>query len=550
MKKPIFLIILAVVIIGGILGYFRFKAGQSPKYDFFVVKMGTVTQEVSTTGRVRPAESVDLAFEKSGRVLKINVKVGDIVKEGDKLITLENSDILAQLSQARANYESEKAKLEELKKGTRPEEIQIAQTSVANAEKSLTEAENELIRTQQKAEADLQSVYSSAITAVQKAVSAAKSSLLTLSDIQYSHFNDTKSESINIANAKEIAIESLFLVSDAGKWNSEDISTLMGGLYGEVQNLPNDRVEAVTSRVLDALAKVAVALNTVPISSVLTTTEKTNLSTEKSNINSEIVNVSSKQQAIFVQKSTNNSAIATAQAAVTTAGNTLQNAEDTLALKLAGSTPEQISAQEAKVKSARANVENIQAQLAKTILVAPIGGTIARQDAKEGEIVSSSSVLISIISESEFEIESNIPEADIAKVKIGDLTDITLDAYSGDIVFEGRVVSIDPVETIIEGVATYKTKIQFLQKDNRVKSGMTANTDILTAKKENILFLPQRAVSKKNGEQFVLVPGAGKGENDFEEKIVETGLRGSDGNVEILSGLEEGQKVIILREER
>ena len=134
-----------------------------------------------------------------------------------------------------------------------------------------------------------------------------------------------------------------------------------------------------------------------------------------------------------------------------------------------------------------------------------------------------------------------MPEADIGKISIGDKSRITLDAYGSDVVFEARVVSVDPAETVIEGIPTYKTVLNFLDKDERIKPGMTANIDILTAERNNVVVIPQRAVVTKNGDKFVLVYN---GTENPEERKIEIGVKGSDGNVEVTSGISEGEQVI------
>lgn len=200
-----------------------------------------------------------------------------------------------------------------------------------------------------------------------------------------------------------------------------------------------------------------------------------------------------------------------------------------------------INSQKASISSDKADVQNIEAQIAKTVLYAPISGIVTKQDAKVGEIAVANAILVSVISASQFEIEANIPEVDIAKVKVGDLANVTLDAYGSSIVFEAKVSAIDPAETVIEGVATYKTTLQFLKNDKRIKSGMTGNVDILSEKHSDVLIVPNRLVIEKNGGKFVVIL-----ENGNQKEVqVKTGLRDSDGNVEILEGLKEGDRIII-----
>ena len=230
---------------------------------------------------------------------------------------------------------------------------------------------------------------------------------------------------------------------------------------------------------------------------------------------------------------------------VSGAASSLKIAESELSKDLAGSTEQEILVQEASVEKARASVNNTRAQISKTVITSPIKGVVTKQDAKVGEIVSASSPVVSVISDASFQVEANLPEADVSKVKVNDLAKLTLDAYGNDVVFEAKVIAIDPAETVIEGVSTYKITFEFQREDERIKSGLTANIDILAEKKEGVIAIPQRAVSTENGAKIVRVE---REDGRVDEIKVELGLFGSDGRVEILSGLEEGMKVIISHE--
>ena len=209
---------------------------------------------------------------------------------------------------------------------------------------------------------------------------------------------------------------------------------------------------------------------------------------------------------------------------------------------MAGTVSEQITAQEAQVKQTEAKKQNIQAQLTKTAIRSPINGIITNQDTKVGEIISANTAIVSVISEANWEIKTDVPEADIAKIEIGDKAKLTLDAYGEDVKFSATVILIDPAETVIEGVSNYKVTLHFDEKDERIRSGMTANLDILTAEKENVIAIPQRAVISKNGDKIVRIL---KDDETIEEVNVITGIRGSYGNIEIIKGISEGDRVII-----
>ena len=272
---------------------------------------------------------------------------------------------------------------------------------------------------------------------------------------------------------------------------------------------------------------IAFAVNSLTPSGTLTQTTidgyKTNISTARTNVNTAITNLSTGDQALR------------------SAEQALTLAQNNLALDEAGSTPEQLAAQEARVAQALAKVKTAQAQFEKTVLRSPIAGIITKKDAKVGEIVGANQTILSVITDQNLEVEVNIPETDISKVTIGDTALITLDAYGDEIEFEAKVVSIDPAATVIEGVPTYKTTLYFIAGDPRIKSGMTANIDILTERRENVLFVPTRAITTEDGKKVARVENADK---TIKEVFVETGLRSSDGRTEIVSGLNEGDRVI------
>ena len=234
------------------------------------------------------------------------------------------------------------------------------------------------------------------------------------------------------------------------------------------------------------------------------------------------------------------SAITTATTGRDDAAAVLANARDALALAQAGSTPEQVAAQAARWRAAEATVQSYAAQLAQTVLRAPFAGVVTRRDARAGELVTAGTPVLALISEAAFEIEAFVPEADIAKLSIGDTASTTLDAYGDAAVFTARLTSIDPAETVVEGVSTYRVVAQFTASDERIKSGMTANLDIETDRRVGVLAIPFRTLTG-NGRQRVRVQRGGT----VETVTVEAGLRGSDGRVEILSGLAEGDVVVV-----
>ena len=222
----------------------------------------------------------------------------------------------------------------------------------------------------------------------------------------------------------------------------------------------------------------------------------------------------------------------------------LNIANSQLTLIKTGATNYQLQAEEATVEQAQANVDSAKAKLAKSIIVSPIKGVITNINAKVGQTIQSGVMAISVISYGEYDVESFVPEADIAKIKIGNIATTTLDAYGSDTFFETQVVKIDPGETVIENVPTYKVTLKFASSsDNRIKSGMTSNLDILTGQKADVLAVPSRSVYSIDSQKYVKLVDLKNPKNIIETKI-ETGMRGVDGYVEIISGLKVGDKIV------
>jgi len=490
-------------------GYFVFGGSKTPTYATVTAKRGTIIQEVSVTGRVKPAQSVDLAFEKTGKVAHIYVNIGDKVSTGEKLVALTNDDIYAQLLQAEAGVQNAQATLDELKKGSRPEDIAISQSEL------------------QKATQDLNNYYSAALDTLNDSYIKANDAVRNQTVGMFSNDESSSPQLTFIISDTQAQIDAQYqrvLSRDALiAWNTELNNLKLNPTHDLIdQSITNSTTRLVTiknflTRILDAIQ------STGNNSSATINTYKTNINTARAEINTATTNVGNQKQSIASQKLT----VATFQ--------------NQLNLKLAGSTPEQIAAQEAAVKEADANVQNYAAQLEKTIIRSPFNGMVTRQDAKVGEISAANAPLVSVMSNVKFQIEAFIPEVDIPKVKINDISKVTLDAYGNDIPFEAKVIKIDPAETITEGVATYKVTLQFISENEKIKSGMTANLDIMTNKKENVVFITQRAI-KTNGEKVVTILNSNKTTKDV---VIETGLKGSDGNVEIVSGINEGDTIVI-----
>ena len=144
-----------------------------------------------------------------------------------------------------------------------------------------------------------------------------------------------------------------------------------------------------------------------------------------------------------------------------------------------------------------------------------------------------------------FEIRVDIPETDIIKIAVGNDADITLDAYGEDHHFVGKVSEIETGETVIQDVVYYKVTVAMEDSNTdefNILNGMTANILFYTEQKENALYIPQRAIkTDDSGKKYVRILKGTK----VEDVYIDTGLRGDNGLIEITSGLQAGEDVVL-----
>ena len=498
-------IVLAVII--GII----VSSGKSEPAKTFAVRRGTIVQEVTVTGKTKPVTDIRLAFEKAGTVSRAPAKVGDRVRPGDVLAELGNAELRALLAEAEANLSVQNAKLIELKRGSRPEDIQIKQTGLKQAEQTLA---NE---------------YQSVFDVLNDAYVQADDAVRKEADDLFTNDEETNPQLTFSVLDLQKEIDAEFKRQQA----SAELRTWKSELDALVAR-PTDRtlldqdIARTTTHLLlirEFLNKAMDAvLSSGNLSATTANTYKSNLTTARTSVATALTNVSAQTQAIASQKVA------------------VLKIQDELALSLAGSTPETIAAQQAQVMQASASVDLVRAQLAKTVIRSPIDGIVTKQDADVGEIAQPNTPLVAVISEGNLEIEANVPEVDMAKINIGDPASITLDAYGDDVIFTGQVAAIDPAETVVEGVPTYRTTFTLAEPNPAIKPGLTANLTVVAERKENALIVPQQLVIYRDGKKFVLVDHSGA---EPEEREVKTGIRGTDGTIEVLSGIGESD---VLRE--
>lgn len=253
-----------------------------------------------------------------------------------------------------------------------------------------------------------------------------------------------------------------------------------------------------------------------------------------------------------------------------TAVESLKSTEQSLDLLMADPDPAEIAAAEAGVEQAKTSLLvaetnerslNIQQQLltAKAQLVqakntfnsaernldfcnvvSPISGTITEILAQPGQVAGQSDILAIVTDLKQLDVLANVDETDVHSIKIGQKARIMVESCP-ERTFEGVVESIAGQGKVISGVVYFEVTVKIIDSTGTLKSGMTADVDIIVSERSDVLIIPNMALESFNGVIMARVLDENK-EPFF--KQVKLGI--SDGMfTEVISGLEEGEFVAI-----
>ena len=203
-------------------------------------------------------------------------------------------------------------------------------------------------------------------------------------------------------------------------------------------------------------------------------------------------------------------------------------------------------AQKARIRSAETNVDSLLVRIRDTRMFAPADALVLKRgvDLYETTVANSPSPVFTIGNPNDLVIETEVPESDIVKVRMGQNANVTFDALPADQIFVASVTEIDPASTVVQDVVNYRIKLKVAKTDDRIKPGMSANIDIMTAEKDRVLMVPLRAVHTDGKQKYVDILIDAK--NNITKRIdITTGLEGDEGMIEVASGdLKEGDAVI------
>lgn len=200
-------------------------------------------------------------------------------------------------------------------------------------------------------------------------------------------------------------------------------------------------------------------------------------------------------------------------------------------------THARVDEQQAVVDVARAQVASARSGVGDRVIRAPFSGWLSLRRVSPGSVVGSGTTIVTIVDHSRIKLDFPVPETFLPVLKPGLAIEARAAPWPGE-VFRGEISSVDPVIDPVSRAATVRAILP--NPDLRLRPGMLMTVEIHSTPR-TALAVPELAVVGEGKSFYVWKVDS---ENNVMRHFVETGVR-RDGIVEIISGLEEGQRLVI-----
>jgi len=448
-----------------------------------------VTNTLSGTGTLNPANTYTVKSLVDGKVLTGTIEEGDIVEESNVLYTIDSSD-------ASTNFEKAEIAMQQAQRSyDKVVDRQYVRAEVAGVVSSLKVTKGDEVTSGQEV----------------AVIRDSSRMLLTL------EFPAADAANFSVGQSAAVTLDGTFEQLDGTVTSVSGTDALSAG---------NLLTRTVTITVKNAGG--------------LTTAQAATAS---------INGVSSIGSATFAYQAERT---LTAQAAGTVTSINVQEgsdvAKDDIILGLSGDDlTESIQSASESLRSAEISMQNLQDAMNNYTITAPISGTIIEKDAKAGDAVKAGDTLCIVYDLSYLEMNINVDELQISSISVGQKVQITADAVP-DKTYVGTVTRVSMKGTSNGGTTTYPVSIRIDDTDG-LRPGMNANAEIVVAKANNALVVPNAAVVRGS---YVLVtkdsPSAANADTAMEAPEgfvyvpVKTGVS-DDDYTQIVSGIQEGDTI-------
>ncbi len=499
-------IIVSVIFVAGIGGFTAYKMlnHQEPVLAQIAtaeVTRGNIEVKVSGTGVLEPVTKESVKAAEEGTVVSIEVEEGAEVKKGDILVTYEAEDLSDQIQQAQTNLKKKRLELQDLQE--RQKEI-IENEKVTAPEKGYLISLN----VEEGDEVSANEVIGSIRDSDTKKVTVP--------------FPSHQMQHIKPGQKAEVFIVSNFY-SLEGTVSEVD-------LIGETQS-NGSTYHDVTIEFQEKIAAGSAAQITVNTPNGNFTGLKNGLVSESDTIEIR-TKISGEVTNLYVNEQEK-----------------VEEGQAILELESDQSVDINIEQTELDIQEIEQDIASYQEdQIPPSPTRSPIDGVVLSIDVALMDEVKLGRAIAEIINYEDLQLVVPVDELDIPKIVIGQSAEIIVDAFPEE-TFRGEVSEIAREGTSQNGVSTFDVKI-LMERNDKLRSGMSASAEIMIEGKEDVLMVPIEAVQQRNGQSFVRVMNSSSSEteNNLQEqgemKAVQTGIH-NETFMEIINGLEAGEKVVI-----
>ena len=555
-KIRLFFGFLLLIGVGFVVRSWLFPVIIPTTYVLASPEKGTLVVSVSGTGQVSALDEVSLKPKVTGDLVWVAVANGESVKAGQVLATIDATEVQKSIRDARVSLTSAEIAYQKLTMPTDSFSLLQSENAIVTAQESQQRANDELVK-----------AYTDGYDAITDAFLDFPGIMADLNAVFWDDSIDGqqlnadwyKSQIYNFEPEKVMAYRQSTEIAYQKARASYDIA------FADYRNTPRDAdpatIEALLQKTYTASQDIAEAIK---VGKNFTDTVKDVLELHSMKLSSSAVNNQSKLVTMIGTTNEHLSRILSVTNTIDSAHSTITSSERTIREKQAslnklknGTEQLDLDSQKLTIQQRKNTLRDMEEKLADYTLRAPFSGDISGLTAKEGDLVSPSSVVATLLTKSQV-AEISLNEVDVAKVTLGQKSTLTFDALP-ELTMTGKVIEIDAVGTTVQGVVTYGIKISFDTPDARIKPGMSVSASIITMVHQDVLMVENSAIKQKNGTSVVslVVPGS----ETFTatgtpattgvaltippvETIITAGIA-NDEMTEVVSGLSEESRVVL-----
>lgn len=559
-QHPFLMGAVVCAVIGGGYWYTHRTPQQPTRYILAPVTRGTLVTAIQSSGQVLGQHQLDLKAAVSAPIRRVLVQSGQAVSSTTPLFELDPKDAYkvvrdaAQaVTDAKISYDSAALSLKKLKNGATPYELTQAQNDI------LAQEENVKLSDDGVTPITVRREYDAAVPTLKSTSQALEQALYDADQIlgiDATNANDAYERILSVLDSSKLA-------SAVAQYPNMKANVLACKREAEgLQALNEDpaKIKHTITSIQSCVADMSPFLEKVYAALVNTLTSPTFTQTQLTALENTIQSDRSSMTARLTTLVSTVQSIDQARASYEAAQLNLAKLRASLENLKAGADPVDVSIAENSLASRASALEAAQhkyADAAQTLadytVRAPFDGTVAKITAQVGDQASPSTALAVLLTPTQL-TQISLNEVDVAAVHVGQKATLTFDAIP-DLTIAGRVVEVDPLGTVTQGVVSYNVKVAFDSQDDRVKSGMSTNVSIITSVHPDVLLVQNSAIKRQGTNTNVQtltqpITQASSTQDGVTSATPPTSIpvrlgASNDQETEVTSGLNEGDQVII-----